>query len=178
MNRHLLVRALALGVLFLFSVGCENAARKREIENAQAQVRRIAADLDRRTTDTGVYIRVKEDEIVENDPWDTRVMVSYSQGGIAEIVSVRSAGPDKLFHSNDDLVAQKSTTNFKGVGEGIKKNTEETAMNAGKGLVKGVVSGVKESVKDVLPSKKKDDTTGAAADPTGEDKAAGSETPK
>ncbi|MEZ6090041.1 MAG: hypothetical protein R3C05_18845 [Pirellulaceae bacterium] len=147
-------------VLAVFTSGCGNATLHREIEQAQAQVRRIVAELDQRTTETGVYVRIKDDDIVEIDPWSTRIEITYSQGGIAETVSVRSAGPDRLFHSDDDVVAQASTTNLKGVGEGIKKNSEEVAKNVGKGLVKGVVSGVKE----VLPFKKKGERAEATAE--------------
>lgn len=149
------VSVVATVVFFLSGTGCDNPVARREIERAEAQVRRIAADLDKMTTEKGVYVRVKEDEIKENDPWGTQVQVSYSQGGVAEVVSVRSAGPDRQFHSDDDVVAQGMAANFKGVGEGIKDNAEETASNAAKGAVKGAVEGVKESVKEALPFKKK-----------------------
>jgi hypothetical protein len=156
-SRHSVsVAATVVAGFFLSAIGCDNGAAKRAVvEKAEAQVRRIAADLDKSTTETGVYVRVKEDEIKEDDPWGTQVQVSYSQGGVAEVVSVRSAGPDHQFNTNDDVVAQGMAANLKGIGEGIKKNTEETANKAAKGLVKGTVEGVKESVKDALPFKKK-----------------------
>jgi hypothetical protein len=144
-------------MLFLTAVGCDNGAARRElIEKGQSQVRRIASELDGKTTVTGVYVRVEKDEIKESDPWGTQVQVVYSQGGVAETVSVRSAGPDREFHTDDDLVASGISANFKGIGEGIKQNAKETATEAAKGLVKGTVEGVKESVKGVLPFGKKD----------------------
>ena len=105
-----------------------------------------------------------------------RLRVDYSAGGVAEMVSVRSAGPDQVFHTDDDIAAERMAANFKGVGQGIKENAEETAANVAKGLIKGAVQGVKES----LPSRKKpgreaepsdqDATTPApAADPARED---------
>jgi hypothetical protein len=167
MHRDSLV-TVSVGAIAIFVVvaGCDNGAAKRAIiERAQAQVRRISADLDKRTTETGVYVRTKEDEIKEEDPWGTQIQISYSQGGVAETVNVRSAGPDRAFHTNDDVVAGGISANLKGIGEGIKKNTEETAAKAAKGLVKGTVEGVKESVKDALPFRKKkktDSDSGAA----------------
>ena len=143
-------------IVLTLTAGCDNgAARRAKIEKAQAQVRRIAEDLDKRTTETGVYIRVKEDDIKEKDPWGTQIKVSYSQGGVAEVVSVRSAGPDRELQTDDDVVAQGMAVNLKGIGEGIKKNMEQTAANAAKGVVKGTVEGVKESIKELLPFKKK-----------------------
>lgn len=156
-----LVFPILVGVL---ATGCDNGAARRAAEEkireqAQAQVRRIAEDLDKQTTETGVYIRVAEDEIKEKDPWGTQIKISYSQGGVAEVVSIRSAGPDRVFQSNDDVVAQGMSANLKGIGEGIKKNAEETAANVAKGAVKGAVKGVKESIKDSLPFKKKESSS-------------------
>lgn len=150
-----LVALLALAGLSLAG-GCDGgAARRAEIEKAQRQVARIVEDLDQRTTGSGVYIRVQEGEIKEQDPWGTPVNVSYSQGGVAEVVKVRSAGPDRVFQTDDDIASQGMAANFKGVGEGIKKNAEETAANVSKGVVKGAIAGVKESIKRPSKSKEK-----------------------
>lgn len=152
-NRHLVFALRSLPL----AAGCDGAAARRAlIEKAQAQVRGIAADLDKKTTDTGVYVRAKEDEIKEPDPWGTRIKVSYSQGGVAEVVTVSSAGPDREFNTADDIVAVGVAVNLKGIGEGIKKNAEETAAKAAKGVVKGTVEGVKESIKGSSRSKKRD----------------------
>ena len=113
--------------------------------------------MDKKTTATGAYVRVKEGPIDEKDQWGTPMEVSYSQGGVAEFLIVRSAGPDKVMHTADDVQVQKATVNFKGVGEGIKKNIEETTANAAKGAVKGVASGVKEAVKEAFTRKKKEE---------------------
>ena len=148
--------SLGAVVCCLLASGCSNGANQRaSIERAQSQVARIAEDLDGRTTESGVYIRAEKDEIKERDPWGTPVKVTYSQGGVAETLSVRSAGPDRTFQTQDDIFAQGMAANLKGIGEGIKKNAEETAANAAKGVVKGAVTGVKESIKDALPSRNK-----------------------
>lgn len=164
----------SLGVVtFLALGGCNDGqakARRAAVEKAEAQVRRLADELDAKTTETGVYIRVEEGEIQEKDPWGTPIDVTYAQGGMAETVTVRSAGPDTEFHTDDDLVAQGTAANFKGIGEGIKKNAEETAANTAKGLVKGTVEGVKDSIKDALPfGKKKEDESKASDKPADED---------
>jgi hypothetical protein len=140
-----LIGVLLTATCLLMATGCGDSAARRE--KAEAQVRRIAADLDKKTTESGSYVRVKEGDIMESDPWGTRVQVSYEQGGVAEVVSVRSAGADREFHTDDDLVALGVAANLKGIGEGIKANTEEVAAKAAKGLVKGTVEGVKEAFK-------------------------------
>ena len=150
---------LSVSLLACFT-GCENRAALQQawraaIEKAEAQVERIAEELDKRTTEAGVYVRVKDGEVNEKDPWGTPIKVSYSQGGVAEVLSVRSAGPDHEFNTDDDLVAQGLAMNLKGIGEGLKQNIEETAAKAAKGIVKGTVEGVKESIRDSLPGKKK-----------------------
>jgi len=149
--------SLSLFTLFsLIIVGCDNsAARRAAVERTQAQVQKIADELDKKTTDTGVYIRAKEGDIKERDPWGTPLQVSYSQGGVAEELTVRSSGPDRQIHTSDDILASRMATNFKGVGEGIKRNVEETAANAAKGLVKGTVEGIKDTVADAFRSNKK-----------------------
>ncbi len=152
-SRASLFPMLTVIAILVAVAGCDNG--RAAIEKAQAQVRRIAADLDQRTTDTGVYVRAKEGEFKETDPWGTPVKITYSQGGVAEVVLVRSAGPDREFQTDDDLTAQGVAANLKGIGEGIKQNVEETAAKAAKGAVTGAIEGVKESVKDVNPFKKK-----------------------
>ena len=154
--------AVIAGTLLCGVLGCSDDAAERARERAAAQVQRIADDLDGRTTETGVYVRVKDADIKETDPWGTRIKVGYSQGGVAEMVEVRSAGPDREFNTKDDVVADRMSANLKGVGEGIKKNAEETAGNAAKGVVKGAVQGLKESIAEAASRKKKKQDDNAA----------------
>ena len=149
------------GISLFIAAGCSDHAAERAGERARAQVERIAEDLDTRTTATGVYVRIKNDELRETDPWNTRIKVTYSQGGIAEMIDVRSAGPDREFHTGDDIATGRMSANLKGVGEGIRQNAEETASNVAKGAVKGAIQGVKESIKDSLSRKKKLPSDGA-----------------
>jgi hypothetical protein len=140
-------------LLLVLLFGCDTGAETRRLqtEKAAEQVQRITEQLDRATNEAGVYDRAAGEEIQENDPWGTQIQVTYSQGGVAETVTVRSAGPDRQLHTSDDLLAQGAAVNFKGIGEGIKNNAETTAANAAKGAVKGTIEGVKESFKDALP---------------------------
>lgn len=136
-------------------------------EQATAQVERIAADLDRRTTDAGVYVRARPGEIKELDPWGSPIAVEYAQGGVAETVQVRSAGPDCRFYTADDIVAGHLAVNFKGIGSGIKENIEQTSASAARGAVSGAVQGLKQSIKESLPRRRQhlDPEGGTAASP-------------
>lgn len=137
----------------LAAVGCGQSSESKAIETAALQVARIADAIDRRTNEAGVYVRVKQEEMRERDPWGQVIRVDYSAGGVAEMVNIRSAGPDRVFNTEDDITAERMVANFKGIGQGIKDNTEETAANAAKGLIKGTVVGIKE----VLPRRKRKD---------------------
>lgn len=147
---------LLLPLLFL-AAGCGNPiARQEAIDKTKAQVSRIAEELDKRTDKAGVYVRVEEGDLKERDPWGTPIKVSYAQGGVAEVLRVCSAGPDREFHTEDDVQVLGMSANFKGLGEGLKENVEEASAKAAKGAVKGAVDGVKESIRDALPGKKKE----------------------
>lgn len=156
------IQFVLLSVLLVIVVILAKDERDRKFKplnedqrKAQAQVRRIAEELDKRTTETGVYVRPKEDELQEFDPWNSKIQIAYSQGGVSEMIIVRSAGPDRVFHTPDDLGARGMSMNMKGVGNGIKMNAEETSFNASKGVIKGAVEGAKETVRQALPFKKK-----------------------
>jgi len=136
-------------VCIVLAAGCEDqVARRVAIEKADSQVRRIATELDQQTTETGNYVRANAAAIRENDPWGTPITIGYSQGGVAEVVTVRSAGPDRELQTKDDVVAFGMATNFKGVGEGIKRNAQTTAANAAKGLVRGTMEGLRQSLRN------------------------------
>lgn len=147
-------------VSFLVAVSLSGCGDNQQlkIEQAQSRVSGLAEELDQNTTDTGVYVRIDEDEIKDIDPWGTRIKIAYAQGGVAETVTVRSAGPDREFHTPDDIQSVKFSANLKGIGTGIAKHAEQTANSTAKGVVKGIVSGVKESVKESFSQGKNADT--------------------
>lgn len=150
--RPLLLPTLALIALLFSMPGCGSRA---EVERARSQVRQIVQQLDKKTDEKGIYIRAPEGDTDHLDPWGKPIQVSYSQGGVMETLTVTSAGPDRLLHTDDDIRAFGVAVNFKGVGEGIRKNAEETSRKAAKGVVKGTADAIKDSVKDALPRKKK-----------------------
>jgi hypothetical protein len=117
------------------------------VEAARQLVQQWADRLDRQTTETGVYVRHPADTLPVDDPWGRPLRVLYTQGGLAEQVTVRSFGPDGQEYTADDVVAVRHAVNLKGVGEGVKKNAEETAHHTAKGLVKGLAAGAKEVVR-------------------------------
>lgn len=140
---------LSCALLLLGFSACNPGPSQRDaIQRTTNQVERIAGELDRQTTDTGVYVQAAAKQIQERDAWGNPLQIVYAQGGVAETVTVRSAGPDRELGTKDDIVASCTSVNLKGVGEGIKQNAEETATSAAKGLVKGLVEGAKETIRD------------------------------
>jgi len=156
--------------LLLFPAGCGNARLEAERTKAESQVRRWADTLDSQTTETGVYLRPEKSELPERDPWGASLSVSYSQGGAAETLVARSVGPDGTSHTEDDITAQRSAVNLKGIGQGIKKNVAETAEEAAKGTARGLIRGAKEGIQDMLKKeqraeKEKEETESGEARP-------------
>lgn len=141
----LVVAGIVLGSYFTF-----RATPKTAEDPNVAEARRLAATwadkLDRDTTDTGVYRRWPNATLPDVDPWGHELSVEYSQGGVAERVTVRSPGPDGVSRTPDDVVAVRHAVNLKGIGEGVKKNAEETSKNAAKGAVKGIIEGARDAV--------------------------------
>lgn len=139
----------AAAVLVITSV-----ASSRRLGEARAQVSRWAEQLHGQTTDTGIYIRHPGNPLPENDPWGTPLVVNYAQGGFAETLTVRSAGPDRAFHTQDDIVERRTLLNFKGIGTGVKNNIEEFSQRGARGLVRGTTEGIKETITEAPPGKK------------------------
>jgi hypothetical protein len=142
----LLVLAGVAGAGFVLR---EREQRRIEEERKQAAVSlctQWADRLDGQTTEAGVYVRWEGETLPDSDPWGRPLLVSYSQGGVAEAVEVRSLGPDGQSHTADDVIASRMAMNFKGVGTGIKQGAEETARNAARGAVQGLIDGTKEAL--------------------------------
>jgi hypothetical protein len=140
--------AIAVGSWFVYERVGERRAEDARRQQAVAMCNRWADELDRKTTPAGVYIRWDGDPKPEKDPWGHNLRVAYSQGGIAEVLEVRSVGPDGESHTADDVVASRVVANFKGIGHGIQEGAEETARNAGKGLVRGVAEAIRGKGKE------------------------------
>lgn len=135
----------------------ENQAKH---DDSLAIVTKWANNLDSRTDDAGIYIKDGLDEfgnmdIPEQDSWGKNILANYSKGGMMEIITVSSAGPDGQFNTKDDIMQLRQSTNFSGIGSGIKRNIEETSANAARGAVSGAIQGAtKETakLKDVAKS--------------------------
>lgn len=134
-------------VVSLGLAGCSDSRRQQ----TRDQVNRVADDLDAKTKKTGVYERVEPPELPDRDAWGTPLRVTYSQG-VAEMVKIASAGPDREYGNRDDIVAERMAMNFKGVGEGIKENAGSVARDVAKGAVQGVAEGVSETVGEAATS--------------------------
>jgi hypothetical protein len=113
--------------------------------DARSQVTRWADQLHSQTTDAGIYIRHPGNQLPEDDPWGTPLSIAYAQGGVMETLTVRSAGPDRAFYTEDDITVHRSVVNLKGIGKGAKDNIEEFAHHGARGLTKGAVEGIKDS---------------------------------
>jgi hypothetical protein len=142
---------VCIAILALWLIPTEN---HRRAADARTQVCRWAEQLHAQTNDAGIYIRHPANRLPENDPWGSPLVVTYAQGGFAETLTVRSAGPDRTFHTQDDIVEHRSVVNLKGIGKGAKDNVEEFAQKGARGLTKGAVEGIKEAVLEKLAGNK------------------------
>ncbi len=138
---------IVIGVAGLWCCGCGQLVDTKP-RQTRDHVNRIADELDGKTKNTGVYERIQDPELPDRDAWGTPLRVTYSQGGVAEMVKVTSAGPDREHGNSDDISAERMAMNFKGVGEGIKQNAGSVARDVAKGAVEGVADGVSETVGD------------------------------
>ncbi len=141
MRTFLVVLSVVLVCIATSAIMLHYAANQR-VGDAYAQVSRWAEQLHGQTTDAGVYIRHPANQLPESDPWGTPLNVTYAQGGFAETLTVRSAGPDGVFFTQDDILAQRSVVNLKGIGKGAKDNIEEFAQDGARGLTRGVADGI------------------------------------
>lgn len=151
-------RYAVAAALMAVSLGCNSKPDPEQValKEAHAQVASLASKLHARTTDTGSYVRAKPEETKSTDPWGHRLVVTYSQGGVAESLEVRSWGPDGKEHTDDDIAQIRSLVNMKGMGRAVQEGSEKTAENIAKGAVRGAVEGAKESIsgaKERLKSK-------------------------
>jgi hypothetical protein len=149
----IIVVGVVLVLLSTFVIVRINMANKRTAK-AHAQVTRWAEQLHGQTTGAGVYVRHPGNQLAEHDPWGTPLSVAYAQGGFAETVTVRSAGPDRTFYTEDDIVAQRTVVNLKGIGTGAKETVEEFAHKSARGLTKGAAEGIKDTIREAFVGQK------------------------
>src|SRR5439155_9126093 len=109
-----IVAALLLLSTCLLGLWLLRDAESRKAE-ARSQVTRWADQLHSQTTEAGIYVRHPGNQLPEADPWDTPLQLTYAQGGFSETLTVRSAGPDREFYTEDDILVQRSVVNLKGI---------------------------------------------------------------
>jgi hypothetical protein len=148
-------KVIAIFSTTLFVSGCQCNVRfappqRAAEERARSQVRAWAEKLDANTTVTGSYIRPQAEELPEIDPWGKTLRVNYTNEGVAEKLTVRSAGPDKTFFTDDDIDEVRMTGSLEGTAEVVKKNIGEVSKEGAKGTVKGILEGAAEGVKEAV----------------------------
>lgn len=145
-NKQLLFFIILILVIFLLTHDWTSSEEKA----THAQLKSWANQLDQRVTPAGIYIRWESDTLPEKDAWGTPLKVYYTNESIAEKLWVKSAGADKQWNTEDDLIKSKLQINGVGIGEGIKSNTAEVAKEA----TKGVVVGIKETTSEAFQASK------------------------
>lgn len=142
--------ALLLIVGFLTSAASRSKREKRITtdRNVTALAEQLDADVER-----GRYKRISPDEVTQTDSWNTTLRVEYRDEGLGEQLIVRSAGPDGVFDTDDDITARRWLMNAKGIGE----NIHDGAASVAKETTKGVIQGVKEEVKGTFRRKTTED---------------------
>ena len=132
--RFSILSLLAAGVFF-FVIGAYT--HKTKYRSSRTMVKSIAEDLDSRVTEAGTYI-ASESDLFEFDAWGTPIEITYTAEGIGEVLTVRSAGPDKTFDTSDDIRAIRKSPNIEKVAKPKKPSKEQ------------IKAQIKAKVKDAL----------------------------
>ena len=145
-----LLSGLALVVVGsgLYHLNEKARARRTLNDQAMGMCRAWADDLASNTTEGGTFIRKADNyDLMQDDPWDNALHVTYTKSGFSETLKVASSGPDGLRGTRDDLSFAKHIKNLSGIGSGIRDNIEKTTHGASKGLFSGAIEGIKEGIK-------------------------------
>lgn len=101
------VALLAVGFIFGIYVTVINTMEvHKKAEQTRAVIAEWTEKLDSQTDEAGVYVRHDGDDLPAKDAWGSNLKVIYHRGGLVEGVRVRSAGADRLFYTEDDLVGR------------------------------------------------------------------------
>ncbi len=97
----------------------QEAKQERLLKQEQGDklVAEFSEKLERQTQSSGGYVH--HEGLTPDDPWGNRLQVTYSQRWSKEVLTVRSAGPDGRFETDDDLVRIRETNNVMGTLSGI-----------------------------------------------------------
>lgn len=117
-------------------------------EEVGRQIRELINKINSERDDAGAFKRYSNNGATGvNDPWGTEISSVPVRSGIMEVLEVRSAGKDKSFFTDDDIIAKSRSMNFKGLREGVIEDAQELAKEKAKGTVKGIAEGIRESFK-------------------------------
>lgn len=136
------------GVCYLVKL---NKMNKEALSSVRTWCEKLASV----TTENGTFSRYEDTRLPFSDPWGNFLYVSYSAGGFTETVKVYSSGNDLLPNTSDDIIAERTLVNFKGIGNGIKNNTGKLIGNSAKGLINGVSEGISDTYKKITGSEDK-----------------------
>ncbi len=146
--------AACVVALFLWFSGAEDRAKNA---TARALVSHTADILETKRDGAG-YDHAAGDAIADIDPWGTKIKVLYPVSAVKENFTVRSAGKDCQFGSNDDLIAYRKVNNFAGIGAGIRDNAGKVTGNIVEGAFTGAANGAVKAtgiIKDAFKGEKK-----------------------
>ena len=133
--------------IFIPKTYMEYRAEQYRIVNTQRQVQEWAEKIDRERDKAGAYKDQTFGEIGQ-DSWGTPLVFDFRRGGLTESFEIRSLGRDKRIYTRDDIVARRSTLNFKGLREGIKEDAQEVAKEKARGIIKGAIEELKGEIKN------------------------------
>lgn len=127
----LITVCLLAGVGFLFyQINVNREAESLRLQEAREQVSKIAAQ----ETPPDEWAAQKI-----NDPWGTPLQIELVAGDIVK-GTVTSAGPDKLFQTDDDI----SSTRHDPTAQNVGVATGRRAVKFGGGFIQGAKEALKE----------------------------------
>lgn len=131
----LVVAVLAGAMFFGISYLAEqDRLRKAAAAQLKAEIKHARKQIDE------IIEHRKEEDFAEHkfgtDPWGTeyRVEIVESEEKVFKGCVVSSAGPDKVFHTTDDIVGKNDDLNWTKAGESLGVKTGRTARGFFKGL--------------------------------------------
>lgn len=101
------IRLTAIALTLLLIVGWFTAGKPWHSKHTtDKKVVQIAERLDGQV-ERGRYIRVTSESLAETDAWGQPIQVEYREEGLSENLIVSSAGADKQFGTEDDVIVKR-----------------------------------------------------------------------
>jgi hypothetical protein len=97
-------------------IAAQKELEQKKLKDGDVMVSRWADNVESTASNSGF----KHNEgLTETDPWGQQIKIEYKQDWTKEVATVRSAGPDGVFHTSDDLVRVRISNNPLGLIDGI-----------------------------------------------------------